>query len=408
MLKILIVADSVTPDFSPRVSFLARNLVGMGHSVSVLAEDVENPLYVIDAPGVNIVRTKFYKTKSNSFFRKIEWCTKSLLNLCFDYKSWYFSRKWSKAIAGKEFDVVICSTFNYFPLKPAYKIAEQFSLPLITDIRDLAEQFTKCEYQLHSIPFFSGLYDKSQRYRRDVYISKAAHVITVSPWHKEFLSRRNSNVSLIYNGFDSSMFFYKELKSSKFEILYTGKWLGLKMQDPTLLFEAIEKLVSLGRLDVNDVKLKWVLSKGREEMGELLGLYPVCSKVSEFANRVQYSEIPALLNSASIILVLSNVCSSNGPKGIMTTKFFEALGCEKPVLNVKADGQSLSEVICRTDAGVSAIDVESVMKFIEEKYAEWKSFGFTHQRVNASERLLYDRKEQAKQFEKIFLLFSLK
>jgi len=149
MSKILIITDSFTPDFSPRVSFLAKNLAESGDSVTLFSEDIEAPFYEIDVKGVEVRRDLFFKSRPNSFFRSIEWSVKATLNLLFDYKSYFFYKKWKKYIS-TEYDFIFCSTFSYFPLKSAYLLSKHLSVPFIVDVRDLAEQFTNREYQLHS------------------------------------------------------------------------------------------------------------------------------------------------------------------------------------------------------------------------------------------------------------------
>ena len=87
----------------------------------------------------------------------------------------------------------------------------------------------------------------------------------------------------------------------------------------------------------------------------------------------------------------------------MTTKFFEALGVEKPVLCVPSDEECLAQVIKETNAGLAATSTEQIKTFILEKYAEWKQNGYTRQKVNKEIKQQFTRQYQAKQFEQIFL-----
>ena len=108
---------------------------------------------------------------------------------------------------------------------------------------------------------------------------------------------------------------------------------------------------------------------------------------------------------ASVVLILSNKQTLHGPKGIMTTKFFEALGVEKPVLCVTSDEACLASAIEKTNAGVAATNVEEVKAFILEKYAEWQQNGYTRQNVVAAEKEKFSRQEQAQAFENIIQSF---
>jgi hypothetical protein len=84
----------------------------------------------------------------------------------------------------------------------------------------------------------------------------------------------------------------------------------------------------------------------------------------------------------------------------MTTKFFEAIGVEKPVLCVRSDQGCLAQVIKETNAGIAANSVEEVKSFITLKYKEWQEKGFTRQPILA--RHQFSRENQAKQFVEIF------
>ena len=84
----------------------------------------------------------------------------------------------------------------------------------------------------------------------------------------------------------------------------------------------------------------------------------------------------------------------------MTTKFFEALGVEKPILCVRSDEECLAQVIQETESGLAATNVEEVKNFILYYYNQWQKQGYTHIKIKGKEQ--FTRQNQAKQFEKIF------
>ena len=86
---------------------------------------------------------------------------------------------------------------------------------------------------------------------------------------------------------------------------------------------------------------------------------------------------------------------------MMTTKFYEALGCEKPVLCVPSDESVLAATIRDTNAGIATDNKEEIKQFILEKYHEWQANGYTHQEVRHKEQ--FSREYQARQFEELFL-----
>ena len=85
----------------------------------------------------------------------------------------------------------------------------------------------------------------------------------------------------------------------------------------------------------------------------------------------------------------------------MTTKFFEALGCEKPVLCTPSGEDCLSKTIHDTNAGIASSNPDEIKAFILSKYHEWQQKGHTRQPVIHKEQ--FSRQHQAEQFEQLFL-----
>ena len=83
----------------------------------------------------------------------------------------------------------------------------------------------------------------------------------------------------------------------------------------------------------------------------------------------------------------------------MTTKFYEALGCEKPVLCTPSDKGILADTIQFTNAGLASSDMKEIKAFILDKYAEWKHQGFTRQAVSNKDQ--FNRYIQAQEFENL-------
>ena len=337
-----------------------------------------------------------YRTKS-----MVEWAMKSLAALLFDWRNRFFSRQVRKAIAGNTYDMVLCCTFSTFPLRAAADIAKERNIPLHVDLRDVDEQVPGAQYQSHRqwwLRPFRTWYRNTNIRRRNKVIRQANALTSVSPWHVDFLKQFNSNVSLIYNGFDSHIFAPADVPTDRFTIAYVGRLYEQNMQDPTLLFEALKQLPSI------PVKIEWYTNDVRRMYVQRQARCYGVEDRMEFHDYVPLNEVPDILHQASILLVLSNDAKKSGAHGIMTTKFFEALGVEKPVLCVRSDEECLAQVIRETNAGIAATNVEQVKTFIEEKYREWKSNGFTRQPVQNKER--FTREFQARQFEELLSQFT--
>ena len=85
-----------------------------------------------------------------------------------------------------------------------------------------------------------------------------------------------------------------------------------------------------------------------------------------------------------------------------TTKFFESLAVEKPILCVQSDEAYLAEAIKETHSGLAATRVDEVYDFLKHYYEEWQEKGYTTSPVNRDKLSNYSRKEQASQFARIF------
>lgn len=386
--RILIITDAVTrPLYTPRVRNLYHYFSQKGIEIDWITEKYEP---IPDYFNIQLHEIPFYKHKG--IIGKLEWFAKNILNLLFDYKNSYFAQQTQLTIQSQKYDLVFCSTFHTFGLKAALKVAKKQHIPLHIDLRDIAEQCDNNEYNKSKIALGSigKIYRKINISRRNKILRQANSITTVSPWHVDFIQQFNPNTHLIYNGYDSNLFIPQPTKSDHFDIIYTGKWYGATLQDPTLLFQA------LAEINNPQIRLIWYTNTDvHSQIQDLANQYHLTTPLI-INSYVPNHEIPAILNQSSIILVLTN----KGNRGIMTTKFFEAIGVEKPILCVRSDEECLAQTIKETNAGLAATNIEEVKEFILHYYNQWQQQGYTHTEIN--NKLQFSRQSQALQFEEIF------
>ena len=386
--KILIITDAVTkPLYTPRVRNLYHYFSQKGIEIDWFTEQYET---IPSDFNIKLHQIPFYKHKG--ILGKIEWIIKNILNILFDYKNNYFAEKFLTATQNTKYDLIFCSTFHTFGLKAALKIAQKQNIPLHIDLRDIAEQCDTNEYNNSKIAlgFISKTYRNINISRRNKILKQAHNITTVSPWHVNFLKQINPNTHLIYNGYDTTLFQPQTIKSDYFDIIYTGKWYGSTLQDPTLLFQA------LAEINNPQIRLIWYTNTDVHTQISNLAKQHNLTTPLIINSYVPNNEIPRLLNQSSIILVLTN----KGNRGIMTTKFFEAIGVEKPILCVRSDEECLAQTIKETNAGLAATTVEEVKQFILHHYQQWQQNGYTH--INITNKEQFSRQRQAQQFEEIF------
>lgn len=337
--------------------------------------------------------------------RSFDWFFKAAATLLFDWKSRYFARQVRRHVADQRYDIVFVSTFPPTPLRAAVEVAQEQHIPLHIDLRDLDEQTPTNQYQAHRLwqsQLLHRLFRVLNIRRRNAMLAKADSLSSVSPWHVDFLQLLNKPTHLIYNGYDATRFVPADERTDTFRIVYTGRLYDRALQDPSLFFRALQALKNDGSLPT-ELRVAWYTDEAGKARVTGWAHETGTTALMDFYPFVPTDAIPQLLHQSSIVLVASRKSSEKGPHGIMTTKFFEALGVEKPVLCVPSDEECLAQVIHDTCAGVAVSDIEAIKRFILDRYKEWKTNGFTRQAVDPEQKKRFTRHYQAQQFEQILL-----
>ena len=390
--ELLIVCDAFPPDFAPRIGYLCKFL-DADYNVTAVAETSGHHSWPISFERPNFNLHKFTLTSTNPLICNLQ----AIGDYLFSRKDRKLYKLAVKTLKDSHFDMVFCTSYYIFPLLCGKKLAQHFNIPLCIDLRDIKEQEAK-PIGLHRIRHFFRL-QWLNIWRRNRIMKSAQCVTTISPWHVETLSNFHNNVHLVYNGYDDEDFRYKETKTDYFTITYTGRILDLSLRNPILLFEAVQDLCKNDEF-AKALKIKWFVdNESMRQINELTAKYDLTA-YTEISPTISAERMPEVLNNSSIVLVLTNLSTPKGPRGIMTTKFFEALGCERPILCVRSDESCLAAAIAETNAGLAGRNIEEVKDFIISKFHEWRQNGFTHQNVRLKEQ--FTRQTQAVQFKEIF------
>lgn len=307
-----------------------------------------------------------------------------------------------------EYDAVFCSSCYFFPLQTVHRLARKYHKPFLIDLRDISEQWGNIPYNTHSVAssrmlnrWFHRCYTAVHVRQRNRVLAAANQVITISPWHQQVLSRINPSTALIYNGFDEQEFYPRDIQTDRFVISYAGKIYNLLFRDPRLLFAAMRQLIDSGRIDPSLVTIQFHIDplsiSPLHRMIDEYGLTDICH-VDGYIPR---NELLPLLHRSSVLLVLTCQSTPDGAHGIMGTKFYEAMGVEKPVLCIRSDEECLAQVIEQTHAGLAGKEVQEVADFLLDKYHEWQQNGFTRQALQHKD--LFAREAQSRQIENLII-----
>jgi hypothetical protein len=399
--KILILTEPFAPpSYLPRIINLCKNLDKNKWDIHIFTEKIIDINYNTDL--CTLHQMPYYKSKN-----KLYWFYMWALHFLFQYKDIKLQKFIEKQININNFDIIFCSISNIFPITTAARLSKKYNKPLIIDLRDIDEQWGNHKYFTHTISnfttinhFISKKIENKNIKRRNKALIQAKIITTISPWHRDFIKNINPNTELIYNGYDAKIFTPEQIHTNTFNITYTGRLIDLKFRNPNLLFKAIEQLNKEKQISPDTLKIKWYIGNNlKNELIKLIELHNITS-YNEILDFVPNNKIPNILNNSSINLILSTKSSDNGPHGIMTTKFFEALGVEKPILCVQSDEECLARVIRETNAGLAATNVEEIKKFILHHYNQWLKHGYTQ--INIINKEQFSRQKQALQFEELF------
>lgn len=401
-MKILLVCDVFAPEFAPRMGYLCKYLKRKGCELDVVCEqyaDDRRFAFLQDTPS-KIKRLRFYRSLSMPK-PKSEWGILMLRDLIFHYKDRRLVKETLKDSAFTNYDLVLCSTYRTFPLRAAACLAKHFRVPLVADLRDIMEQYPDKSYFSHRLPC-AALFSRILLKTRNKVLKQAAAATTVSPWHTNLLKAINPNTRLIYNGYDPELFFPAPQADPFFRIVYTGRLISLENRNPEMLFAAIRRLLDSGRIDKADFRLCWYVDKDTNHYIKSSAEKYHIEDITECPGFIPADQIPACLNRASVLLQLAQPADEKGPKGIMTTKIFEALAVGKPLLLVPSDRSYLAKLIHDFDCGLAANEPAEIEEFIATQYRLWKQNGHTSVAVHPQVAELFSRERQAEQFLQLF------
>lgn len=408
MKQLLILCDAFPPSFAPRMGYLCKYIEEFGWHATVMTEECARLNIFRNLGGDADVARWRWVGASGRWTSRLEWLVKFGLTFCFAQKDKAFERFVSRRIAGRRFDAVLCSSYHTFPLGAALRIARRLQVPLLADIRDVAEQFTGYECQSHRLPALRGLeklpallYKHISIARRNRVLRRADALTTVSDWHVRVLGRLNPHVELIFNGYDPELFVPRDVTTPKFVVVFTGRLLSFEMRDPSLFFEAARRLMDRGMLTESNFEIRWYVDEDSwRTLNTHPGMAPLAA-VTRPMGLVQSDRIPGVLHESSVSLQLANKPSAHGPFGIMTTKLFEAIGTQKPVLCVRSDEDCLERCISESGIGVAARTADEAERFLLEQFGQWKEKGFTRAAVTPQAMELYSRRNQTGQFAEL-------
>lgn len=408
-MKILIVCDQFPPAFGPRMGYLCKYLTREGFHVDVVCEAHPDRRFAFLSGHAGIVENVSFYRYGKGWKHTAEWVITMIADFLFQYKD----RKMIRAVEDnnrmRNYDLVMASSYKLFPLEAGLRLARYFGVPFVADLRDIIEQFPDKSYLGRRIlpgtvigeNIENKIIKKSIK-RRNRTLRQAATVVSVSPWHVDFLKKINPKTELVYNGYDPELFFPEKLSDPFFRVTFTGRILSLENRNPAMLFQAVSDLAREGSIGTDTFRLDWYVDEESRTILEKEARAYGIGDFMHYAGFVAAESVPRILNRSSVLLQLANRADGTGPKGVMTTKFFEALAVGKPLLLVRSDESYLEEIVTRFHCGLAARKPDEVSDFLREQFRIWKKRGFTQVAVSPEIEAEFSRRGQAALFSELF------
>ena len=270
MPKLLIVCGSFPPQSDVgglRPAMMAKYLPRYGWETHVLTRDYGHDHAFRDErmhmgsilPGDRIVRVEVTAQEEEEYLckRRPYDTMRDALTIEKAFPPGVFDKMWNvaKVHYGKsDFDAIWASAPAFPPLRIGRDLSTRLGIPWVADFRDISEQEDGIakSWRLRLLRLRSNL-------RRKMLVRNASYLTSVSSFHCRTLeAQAGKPCELIYNGYDADLFHPIEpVKTERFKIVYTGRILSKNLRNPSLLFEALDSLISEGRIDANRLQISF-------------------------------------------------------------------------------------------------------------------------------------------------------
>jgi glycosyltransferase involved in cell wall biosynthesis len=198
-------------------------------------------------------------------------------------------------------------------------------------------------------------------------LGNASAVTTVSPsWADLFASKVANDYTVVENGFSASEFeSIDEPLGDDFVLGHVGKLYASR--NPTAVWEALARLRAEGAIPQLTVRLIGSVDPTVERAIDEHGLAPIVERVGFLPHETAIRE---MARSTLLLLVIEPFAQA---KGMITSKLYEYLASERPVLGVGPPEGDANALLQEHDAGEVAAwdDVEAATTLLRRHYQDW-------------------------------------
>lgn len=418
MKKVLIISYKFPPDPNVgglRIRGLAKYLPEFGWEPIILTTTlpetpnaqfrvIQTHYYDVIAPwkrrfGLRLEEGVYKQLGLNPYKNK-----KSLLNFILNFfkeiivypdaqKGWYpyAVEAGSEILKNETIDAIISSSTPVTCHFIANELKTKYKIPWIADLRDL---WTQAPYYQYS--FIRRFRETKMELKT---LSRAEALVTVSKNLAETLGtlHKEKLIYAILNGFDPQEMNISHVDlTNKFTITYLGSLYHGK-RDPSKLFKALQDLISEGKINPNDIEVRFYGQK-EDWMEKEIEIYRLQGIVNEYGVIPRNIAVEKQRESQLLLLLMRD-----HPKeiGVYTSKIFEYLAAQRPILAIGSLEGVVNDLLEDTTAGIYATSVKDVKKALEEYYNEYKLKDNVSYKGERAKIDKYSHREMARKFAEV-------
>lgn len=259
----------------------------------------------------------------------------------------YAVREAARIIRGNNIEVIYTTSSPYTSHLIGFRLSKRFNIKWIADFRDPWVSNSFAEYNTITKRMNSSLEKKVINFA-DTVVSVSKPI--VEDFRMRYPEQRKDKFVMITNGYDEEDFEHLDLNisdgNSKFTILYNGTLYG--KESPEIFFTAVERLIADGRIDRDNIRIKFIGDMGSRQKSVFSGYKNSFPEVFERSEYMSHGESLMELCKANALLLI--IGDFPGSERIYTGKLFEYIRCGKPILSMVPDGAA-RDLIVETNTG---------------------------------------------------------
>lgn len=269
--------------------------------------------------------------------------------------------KCCEIIENEDISGIISSSFPITSHIIAHDLKEKYGIPWIADLRDL---WNLNPYVSHT--FIRNYFEKRLELKT---FENADILTTTTPLAKKTLQSLHpqKRIVSVVSGYDPEDF--ENIKQTettdRLTLMYAGSLYGGK-RDPSILFDAINQLISENKIDKDKIAVNFYGDS--TNLKELSEKYHVESNVN-ICGRITHEEVLQNQMNSDVLLLISWMNESE--KMFIPGKVYEYMASQKPILSIGYKEGSLKDLIEKTNIGYHVSNADETKKAIYDYYLKY-------------------------------------